>query len=113
MLGNTAQDSISRLSSESNQFSNTASVEINPKALKEDKMNITIFDETIVVTHEKTITRTPNDFTYIGSTSDSFENVWIAYYDGAMRLEMTFNSNNYTLKPIDDISVLHNYAQLQ
>ncbi len=82
-----------RQQSSPNITSNLEIVDINPAAINDETMNITIFDEVLQVTHEKTITRTENDFTYIGSTNDSYYNVWIAYYEGDMRIEIDFKNN--------------------
>ena len=91
-------DDASGLSSQ-NLLPNSAVVQINHQALNEPNMNITVFDKVIEVTHEKTIHRAENDFTYVGSSNDSYNNVWMAYYDGDMRLEMTLPEKNYILEP--------------
>ena len=56
---------------------NSANVNINLEALSEPAMNITVFGQTLRVTHEETIFRNATDYTYIGSTENAKNNVFI------------------------------------
>ena len=91
---------------------NVESVRVNPQVLNQTNMNISVFDKIIKVTHEKTIHRAENDFTYIGSTNGSYNNVWIAYYDGDVRLELTLPENNYVLEPNENDHIITEYDVL-
>ncbi len=53
------------VSGSSNISYDTAIVDLNSLSLQEDTMNITVFGQTLEITHEKTITRSSNDFTIL------------------------------------------------
>ena len=95
----------------SNIDSNLEIVDINPAVLDDEMMNITIFGEVLQVTHEKTITRADDDFTYVGSTNGSAYSVWIAYYQGDMRIEIDLPRNNYILEPFVDKHIFTKYSE--
>ncbi len=88
---------------------NSTLVDVNPLALFAENMNITVFGKTIEITREKIIQRTSDDFTYVGSTFNSFENVWIAYYNGTMRVELS-EIDSYVLEPFNDIHIISRYG---
>lgn len=76
-----------------------SNVEISLEALLEPTMNLTIFGNTLQIIHEETIIRNSSDYTYIGSTSNSKNNVFIAVFDDQARLEISGQEENYVLEP--------------
>ena len=81
--------------------SNVINVNINPTALTSEKMNLSIFGDTLEITHEKTITRNSTDFTYVGSTPDSKNNVFVTVFGDQARAEIALAGQNYILTPTE------------
>ncbi len=69
-------------------------------------MNLTIFGDIIQITHEKTITRNATDFTYIGSTTNSSHNVFIAVFGDDIQLELDTYNRNIVLEPVGNAHVV-------
>ena len=85
---------------------NISYVEISLDALSEPTMNLTIFDNTLQITHEETIIRNSTDYTYIGSTPNSKNNVFIAVFGDQARLEISGQGENYVLEPSGDTHII-------
>ena len=59
-------------------------------------MNLTIFGNTLQITHEETIIRNSTDYTYVGSTPNSKNNVFIAVFGDHARLEISGPGQNFS-----------------
>ncbi len=102
----------SQTSDTSNTQHNVSNVEINLQALTEPSMNLAVFGKTIGITHEQTIIRNSTDYTYVGSTSDSKNNVFIAVFNDYTRLELSGVGKNYVIEPVDNKHVIRQYSNL-
>ncbi len=79
--------------------SNVINVNINPSALTSERMNLSIFGDTLEITHEQTIFRNSTDYTYVGSTTDSKNNVFVTVFGDQARAEISLLGQNYILTP--------------
>lgn len=74
-------------------------VSINLDALKAEKINLSVFNNTIEITHDQTIFRNSTDYTFVGSTLNLEKNVFITIFDDKARLEISMAGENYVLMP--------------
>ncbi len=79
--------------------SNVINININLSALTSEKMNLSIFGDTLEITHEQTIFRNSTDYTYVGSTIDSKNNVFVTVFGDQARAEINLLGKNYILTP--------------
>ncbi|MDA7942323.1 MAG: HYR domain-containing protein [Nitrosopumilus sp.] len=80
---------------------NASSVGINIDALSQPTMEITVFGETVTVTHEETYFKSDTEYTYVGSTPGLHGNVFIAVIGDVARMELDRPVNSYVMGPSD------------
>ncbi|MDA7997449.1 MAG: HYR domain-containing protein [Nitrosopumilus sp.] len=81
---------------------NVTSVGINIDALSLPTMEITVFGETVTVTHEETYFKSDTEYTYVGSTPGLQNNVFIAVIDDVAMMELDRHTNSYVMAPLDN-----------
>jgi len=78
---------------------NVINININPTALTSERMNLSIFGNILEITHEQTIFRNSTDYTYVGSTTNSKNNVFVTVFGDQVRAEISLPGQNYILTP--------------
>lgn len=90
----------------------TADVNINLDALSQPSMNLTVFGETIQITHETTFFKNATEYTYVGNTPGSKGNVYIAVIGDMARLELESPRLDYILEPSGNAHKIIKYNAL-
>jgi len=87
-------------------------VSINTDVLTAEKINLSVFGETIEITHDQTIFRNSTDYTFVGSTPGLDKNVFITVFGDKARLEMSISGENYVLMPNGNAHQISNFANI-
>ena len=85
-------------------------VSINTDVLAAEKINLSVFGETIEITHNQTIFRNSTDYTFVGSTPGLDKNVFITVIGDMARLEMSIAGENYVLMPNGNAHEISNFS---